>query len=139
MSELYKRANIETMTREQLLMAAYDGLIVRLKSAGEIMSRKEGTNGKVWTEESHLLLSRAREFIAALINGLNLEVGGVVAQSLHSLYFYYMEQLAIADVEKDPKRIYEVLSGLIPLREAFAEAARRVHGQAPQQRFEAVG
>lgn len=135
----YKRANIETMTREQLVVTAYDGLIVRLKSAGEIMAKKEGTNGTAWTEESHLQLSRAREFVVALINGLNLEAGGELAQNLHRLYFYFMEQIAMADAEKDSQRVYQVLAGLVPLREAFAQAAKQGPGEAPVQRFELSG
>jgi flagellar protein FliS len=106
--KMYNHMNAQTQLTDasphkviQLLMA---GAIDRLIKVSAMMEQDSGGY--------HDTLSNAIDIILALNSALDMDKGGEISQNLNALYDYMQLQLVQANLEKDHKKVDEVI-GLI--------------------------
>lgn len=115
----YLKTQIQTASREQLVLMLYDGAIRFSEQARDLVVAKD-------YEEAHNLLIRAQNIVLELLYALDRKTGGEVADNLASLYTYCYNRLIEANVHHLPERIDESTSVLRGLREAWAQAVDMV-------------
>jgi len=111
----YLKTQIQTASREQLVLMLYDGAIRFSEQARERLAAQD-------LEESHNLLIRAQNILLELLYALDRKTGGAVAENLASLYTYCYNRLVEANVHRTPEKIDESNSILKGLRDAWAQA-----------------
>ena len=121
----YLRTQIQTASREQLVLMLYDGAIRFSEQAKE---KVEGSD----VEGGHRLFLRAQNIVLELLYALDRENGGEIAANLAGLYTYMYNQLVEANVYKDTARVDRVTSLLRSLRDAWAGAITQVRGGSAQ-------
>jgi len=114
-SKEYLKTQIQTASREQLILMLYDGAI---RFAGQARDR---ITAEDW-EGCHGLLIRAQNIVLELLYALDRKTGGEVADNLASLYTYCYNRLVEANIHHVPEKIDECTSILKGLREAWAQA-----------------
>ncbi len=107
----YKQNQINTTSKEKLVLMLYDGEIKFLKKAIDAI---EDNN----IQEAHTNLVRSQDILVGLMSGLNMEAGQI-AENLFNLYEYMHYKLMEANVAKDIKVIEEVLNMVSDLRDTW--------------------
>ena len=117
--QAYQVNSVQTASPEQLVVMLYDGCLRFLRRA-EAAARDDRppqvTNG----------ISRATAIIMELNATLDMERGGEIAKNLRSLYLFLHRHLLEASRERDPEKIAQAIRLVADLRDAFAQAAKRV-------------
>jgi len=111
----YLKTQIQTASREQLILMLYDGAI---RFAGQAKDRIAAQD---W-EGSHGLLIRAQNIVLELLYALDRKAGGTIADNLASLYTYCYHRLVEANIHRAPEKIDECTGILKGLRDAWAQA-----------------
>jgi flagellar protein FliS len=111
----YLKTQIQTASREQLILMLYDGAI----RFGE--QSKDRLAVQDW-EGAHGLLIRAQNIVMELLYSLDRKAGGTVADNLAGLYTYCYQRLVEANIQHNPAKIDECNAILRKLREAWAQA-----------------
>ncbi len=111
----YQKLNIETATREQILIMLYDGAIQFLNKAKISLSKKDYEN---WNNN----LIGAQKIIEEFINSLDREIAPQLAQNLTSLYEYFLRRLVHANIKKETQPVDEVLTYLKSLKATWEKA-----------------
>jgi len=111
----YLKTQIQTASREQLVLMLYDGAIRFSEQAKDRISSND-------LEGAHGLLIKAQNIVLELLYALDRKTGGEVAENLASLYTYCYNRLVEANVHHTPEKIDESNSILRGLREAWAQA-----------------
>lgn len=109
--QAYRESAVLTASPERLVTMLYDGAIRFLGQAAIAMS--DGDVGM-----THIKLRRAEAIIAHLQNTLDMEQGEI-PENLQSIYLFCRRHLNEARVERDPRRIREVVGLLAKLRESW--------------------
>lgn len=117
----YKKASVNTVDRQKLVVMLYDGAIKNVSMAIDRVN-----DGNI--EQAHLGFMKSKHIITELMVSLNTENGGEIAKNLKSLYSYMYNQLIEANVNKKSDPAVVVLDLLKDLREAWA-----VVGKTPSQ------
>ncbi|MDR2390697.1 MAG: flagellar export chaperone FliS [Planctomycetota bacterium] len=112
---MYLKTQIETASKEQLVVMLFDGIIRFTEQA-----RKAILAGTV--EESHHFLVRAQAIIMELICTVDKEKGGEVARNLLGLHAYAFNCLVLCNIKKDVAKIDEVQNIYRQLREGWIGA-----------------
>lgn len=110
----YKSVQITTTERGRLLLMMYDGGIKFLKQA------------RAGLEENDIpkfcrFLSKGQAIIAELMNTLDFEKGGKIAQDLDRLYDFMLFYLTEANLYRDGSRITRVIGLLDVVYQAYRE------------------
>ncbi len=113
--QAYRQGEVLAASRGQLVVMLYDGARRFLRQAAVAMR-----NGEV--ERAHRALKRAELIIGHLDATLDLEQG-LVAERLHSLYMFSLQQLSRSRFNQDAAMLDEVSGLLGELREAWAAIA----------------
>lgn len=113
----YRVNQIQTASREQLLLITYDIGIGAIKVAKEAL--RDGKN-----EVANRELQRAQAVIRELMSALDVSAGEW-ATALMSLYEFMYGQLVKANVEKDPNIMDSVRSMLEELRALWQEVMEK--------------
>ncbi|MBI4239322.1 MAG: flagellar export chaperone FliS [Deltaproteobacteria bacterium] len=104
---------------EQLLAMLYEGMITKIKQAGERFQAKQDIPAR----ES---LIRAMRIADTLMDHLDLEHGGEAAKNLEQLYAFVVSSLSKASLEDDPEpHLNHALRTLEPLYRAWQQLAER--------------
>ena len=111
----YLKTQIETATKEQLVVMLFDGII---KFTEQARSAIQANN----IEESHHSLMRAQAIVMELICTIDKDKGGEVADNLMSLHAYAFNCLIVCNMKKDVTKIDEVQKIYRELREAWVGA-----------------
>lgn len=111
----YQKANIETASREQILIMLYDGAIQYLNKAKIAMTEKD-------IAMTHQNLIGAQNIIQEFINSLDREIAPQLAENLISLYEYFIRRLIQANVKRQMEPIDEVLKYLKNLKATWEKA-----------------
>jgi flagellar protein FliS len=101
-----------------LIIMLYDALLKDLKQAHDGLIAQEH-------ETANRSLIRAQEIILELIASLDMSAGEI-AQQLQPLYQYEYQRLLEANLRKDAGAVAEVISLVLPLRAAWAQAVQTV-------------
>lgn len=120
--EQYRQTSVKTASPEQLIVMLYDGALRFLEQA-----RVNIADGKDPSEA----IGRTQDIIAELMASLDRSAGQI-AENLHLLYEFWIQQLFQALIRRDLKVIEEVSSMVRDLRESWAIVAQ-------QKRAVAVG
>ena len=110
----YQNQQVVDADPVKLIILLYDGAIRFIGLAK--MKMQEGD-----AAQEGIFLMRAIHIISHLCNVLNLETGEDVATTLYQLYRYMQERLLVADKEKDPQGLDEVIALLSALKEGWEE------------------
>lgn len=114
LSDRYDRAN-----PAELVTMLHDGILTRIKQAKE----------RFQFAQQHLAkeaLVRSMRIADVLMDHLNVEEGGEVANNLEQLYYFVIAQLSTA-LQKDTagEELDNVVRVIEPLRDSWAEIAKR--------------
>lgn len=116
----YKKTQIITASQGKLIVMLYDGAIKFINNAIELLGMQ-----KKDIEKIHNNIVRAQDIITELIGSLNMEAGEI-ANKLFSIYMYLNQRLAEANIKKEKEPLLEVKKHLSELREAWAEANKKI-------------
>lgn len=111
----YKQNEIETASPEKILILLYDGAIRFLVKAKGAMAEND-------VQETHNNLIAAQNIVLEFMSSLDMENGGDLAKRLYNLYDYFYNTLVQANMNKDMKKVNEVLEHLKSLRETWRKA-----------------
>jgi flagellar protein FliS len=114
----YRKSQILTASRGQLLLMAYDGALRFLRLAASAMEQKR-------FEEQNTNITKAQAIILELLNSLDHTANSQLADALDRLYRYMYDQLIEANVHDKLESLREVERQLLDLRETWAEAELR--------------
>ena len=117
--QAYQTNAIHTASPEQLVVMLYDGCLRFLRRAER--AAEEGRSAAV-TEA----VARATAIIMELNATLDMDRGGEIAANLRSLYFFLHRHLLDASKEGSTDKLRQALGLVGDLRDAFAEAAKKV-------------
>jgi flagellar protein FliS len=116
----YKQMAIKTATRGQLLIMLYEAAIQNVKKATAAIDKKDIVAKGVG-------IGKAHDIINELLNTLNFEVGGAIAQDLERLYNFMTEQLVKANIENNKEILISVQKLLETLLVGWREAVDKVN------------
>ncbi len=127
----YKKASVNTLDQNKLIIMLYDGAIKNASFAVEHMKSGE-------IEKVHNCLIKAKNIVTELMATLNMEKGGDVAKNLQSLYSYMFSQLIEANMEKKTQPIVVVIELLKELRVAWVEINKKSKTQKTQNKVSQI-
>ena len=127
----YKKASVNTLEQNKLIIMLYDGAIKNASFAVEHMKSGE-------IEKVHNCLIKAKNIVTELMATLNMEKGGDVAKNLQSLYSYMFSQLIEANMEKKTQPIVVVIELLKELRVAWVEINKKSKTQKTQNKVSQI-
>jgi len=110
----YKKASVNTLDQNKLIIMLYDGAIKNASFAVEHMKSEE-------IEKVHDCLIKTKNIVTELMATLNMDNGGDIAKNLQSLYSYMFSQLIEANMEKKPEPVIVVIDLLKELRAAWVQ------------------
>ncbi len=111
----YQQNQIDTASREQILIMLYDGAIRFTRQALVAM---EAGDHKTKREK----ISRAMAIVAEFSNTLDRELGGEMADNLDALYHFMIRELTAANLQNDAAKLTVVDGLLSDLRETWMQA-----------------
>ena len=110
----YKKASVNTLDQNKLIIMLYDGAIKNANFA--VVYMKSGEIEKV-----HDSLIKTKNIVTELLATLNMEHGGEIAKNLKSLYSYMFSLLIEANMEKKSEPVLNVIDLLKELRGAWVQ------------------
>lgn len=112
---LYTSDSVSTASPARLVVMLFDRLVKDLHVAAVGIERRD-------VEGTHRALLHAQEIVTELAGSLDTSVwaGG---EGLLALYDYVIARLVLANTTKDAALVEECLELVMPLREAFTQAA----------------
>jgi len=113
-SAIYKANQILNASPKKLIILLYEGCIKNLKLAELHIAEKN-------IEKTNQALIKAQDIIAELMNTLDFEKGGEVAENLYRMYEYLASELIKANVTKDVEDVKRNRQLVEELRDAWIE------------------
>ena len=110
----YKKASVNTLDQNKLIIMLYDGAIKNANFAVQFMESGE-------IEKVHDSLIKTKNIVTELLATLNMDQGGEIAKNLKSLYSYMFSQLVEANMEKKSEPVLAVIDLLKELRGAWVQ------------------
>lgn len=123
----YKQVIVNSSTREDLIIMAYDGAIKFLNNSLENFSKKD-------LEKINNYILKAHAIISELMLSLNFDEGGDIATNLFRIYEYMNYKLNLANIKKDAEPVKEIMELLRILREAWIVAREKVYSNVEYSR-----
>ena len=114
-SENYLRNQIESASKEQLLIMFYDGAI-------RFVTRAENAIKEYNIEQRNYCINKASAIIAELSATLDHEIGGQIAPDLEALYDFMNRELIKANVNNSLAPLETVKTLLTDLSETWKRA-----------------
>lgn len=115
----YRANAVLTASPGQLVLMLYDGALKALALAREGFTLSPDDPNRIAVINQQLL--KAQNILAELQSGLNFEVGGEFARTMHRLYDYHNRRLFEANLRKTEEPVIEVERLVRELRDAWAE------------------
>ena len=110
----YKKASVNTLDQNKLIIMLYDGAIKNANFAVQYMESGE-------IEKVHDSLIKTKNIVTELLATLNMDQGGEIAKNLKSLYSFMFSQLIEANMEKKTAPVLTVIDLLKELRGAWVQ------------------
>lgn len=98
----YLESRVSTSAPHQLHLMVVEGAIRYAKQARESLEQKD-------IETAHLALNRSREFVSELISGVKPEQNQELAERVQGLFVFAYRNLAVADMEQEPRAVTDAL------------------------------
>jgi flagellar protein FliS len=122
-SNQYKRSNIETAGKLDLVIMCYETAILYLTQVKDHIKDKN-------VEKKVYKFQKVINIITELQGCLDMEKGGQIARNLDSLYSYLTKRLLLGDIRKDLSVYDEAIRILIELKDAWqAIKSEENHGE----------
>lgn len=115
----YKKASVESASKEKILLMLYEGAIKFIKQAKE-------ANEKKLVKERGELIGRAYDIVMELASSLDFKVGGAMAENLEQLYIYVLEELTRANITGQEKHLDNSLKVLGILYDGWIKAIESI-------------
>lgn len=115
----YRANAVLTASPGQLVLMLYDGALKALGLAREGFAQPLEEPKRIELINTQLL--KAQAIISELQSGLNLDVGGDFARTMHRLYDYHNRRLFEANLRKQVEPVIEVERLVRELRDAWAQ------------------
>ncbi len=122
-TKTYQDVQMTVNDRRRVLIMAFEGMIKFLRVAQDAMATRE-------IETAHERLVRTKQILYHLLNGLDMEKGGEIAQNLKRLYLFLIEKVTEANLTKNPKIVDEILPIFKNLCSAWEEMTPHTEGKA---------
>ena len=122
----YKKASVNTLDQNKLIIMLYDGAIKNASFAVEYMKSEE-------IEKVHDCLIKTKNIVTELMATLNMDRGGEIANNLQSLYSYMFSQLIEANMNKKTEPVVVVIDLLKELRAAWTQINSKKKNDAKRQ------
>jgi len=122
----YKKASVNTLDQNKLIIMLYDGAIKNASFAVEHMK-----SGQI--EKVHDCLIKTKNIVTELMATLNMDRGGDIAKNLQSLYSYMFSQLIEANMNKKTEPVVVVIDLLKELRAAWTQINTKKKNDAKRQ------
>src|SRR5271155_1957438 len=116
----YKQTAVKTANRGQIVIMLYEGAIQNVKKATIAVEKKD-------IKTKGVAIGKAHDIINELLNTLDTEVGGKVAQDLDRLYNFMIEQLLKANLESSKEPLQSVQKLLETLLDGWRGAVEQVN------------
>ena len=118
----YRQMSITTASRSQILLMLYEGAIQNVKKASISIEKKDlQIKGKC--------IGKAHDIINELLNTLDFEIGGKVAEDLERLYIFIIRELMAANLENSSKKLQGVQRILETLLDGWKIAVEQINKQ----------
>jgi flagellar protein FliS len=118
----YKETKLKTASQGQMIVLLYDGAIRNMDKAIELLE----ANSKKF-DEVNTAVMKARDIVTELICALDMENGGEFAQRIFNLYMWFNEQMAEANMKKNPEPLKNVRQMMDELRAAWVQIVPTTH------------
>ncbi len=118
----YLRTQIQTASKEQLVLMLFDGAI-RFCEQG----KKHMQDNKI--EDAHTALTKAQEVVKELLYAVDREKGGEIAENLVRLYSYALICLVEANMTRKIAKAEEVQNIIRELREGWIGAMEKTKAE----------
>ncbi|HCM41095.1 MAG: flagellar export chaperone FliS [Bdellovibrionales bacterium GWA1_52_35] len=116
----YKQTSIMTASKGQILLMLYEAAIRNVKKASLAIEK----NDMVTKGTS---IGKAHDILNELVNTLDFEVGGNIAQELERLYSFMIETLIKANIENSKDKLANIQHLLETLLEGWRGAVMQVN------------
>ena len=113
-SAIYKENQILNASPKKLIVLLYEGCIKNLKLAEISIAEKN-------IEKTNQVLIKAQDILAELMNTLDFEKGGEVAENLYRMYEYLASELVKANISKNSEDVQSSRKIIEELRDAWIE------------------
>ena len=128
----YKKASVNTLDQNKLIIMLYDGAIKNANFAVQYMESGE-------IEKVHDSLIKTKNIVTELLATLNMDQGGEIAKNLKSLYSYMFSQLVEANMEKKSEPVLAVIDLLKELRGAWIQIREKKKPEEKKRNASAQG
>ncbi len=118
----YQTANVTTASQGKLVVLLYEGAIKNLKGAMACFEADD----KILPpniEKFGNFIVKTQDIINELQVSLDMDKGGQISQNLMSLYVFFNQELLSANINKDKKKIQDVLDFMNSLHQAWQIAS----------------
>jgi flagellar protein FliS len=132
----YRANAVLTASPGQLVLMLYDGALKALAIAQVAFERPDEDFRRFEMINEQIL--KAQAIINELQSGLNFELGGEFARTMHRLYDYHNRRLLEANLRKQVAPVVEVERLVRELRDAWAEMLTKQEGPAAPERVRGV-
>jgi len=122
----YKKVQAETANPGKLLLMLYQGCIKFLRLAKLSIENEN-------IEDANNYIIRSQNIINELMNTLDMEKGGQIAENLYNLYEFMNSQLLEANIKKELEPVQVVENLMIELLDAFNQI---INGQSEEKEEE---
>lgn len=112
----YKQVQVKTANKEKLVIMLYQGCIKFLR-----LAKKGVENDDI--EQSNNYIIKSQDIIRELMNTLDMERGGQIANNLYQLYDYMNRTLIEANINKDREKIEIVENMMLELLDSWKQIA----------------
>jgi flagellar protein FliS len=114
----YQKANVTTADRVRIVVMCYEGCIANASRAQEEMRKGNVADKGVY-------LGKATAIVNELLNTLDKEQGGEIAERLELLYRYVLHSFSQANLKQDPTLMDGALRVLKELKDGWADLAEK--------------
>ncbi|MBC7368210.1 MAG: flagellar export chaperone FliS [Undibacterium sp.] len=132
----YRANAVLTASPGQLVLMLYDGALKALAITQAAFERPEEDFRRYEIINEQIL--KAQAIINELQSGLNFDVGGEFARTMHRLYDYHNRRLLEANLRKQVAPVVEIERLIRDLRDAWAEMLTKREGPTAPDRVRGV-
>lgn len=118
----YLERQVQNSSPAERVVLAYDGAIRFLMKARKAIEEKN-------IEARFINNKKGADIISYLMETLDLEQGGEIAENLRRIYFYMLRRLVEVDVKNDVEPLDEVIGQLRELRASWEKVSRGETGE----------
>ncbi|MCB2288844.1 flagellar export chaperone FliS [Clostridium sp. CS001] len=111
----YKNNSVNFASKDQLLLMLVDGAVKFSKIGRQAILDKD-------VKKAHEHIIKTQNIFYELMTTLDVNIGGVWAQNLMSIYDFIIRRLADANIKKSEKIMNEIIPLIEEVRDIWSEA-----------------